>query len=403
MGRKFTISFAEYHIKNTDPNFIEKYWSDKNTVNPFEIGFKSEEKIWILCQEKDYHNDEGGYETTPDNFTRGRRCSYCAGKKLHRKDSFAQLGIDKYGDDFLDKYWSDKNTLDPWNIKRGSSEYIYIKCQNKSYHQDYEIRVYNFMSGKGCPYCKGQYKVNYFDSLGFLHHKIAKMVVNDKRNNLTWEDVYSIAPRSNKKYYVTCLECGTPRENKISINELVDNDGFSCKICRNGFSTAERFASKLLNYLGIDFITQLNRSYFEWCKNYRYDIYIPKFNMIIELHGRQHYEHPHKGSYFKSLEYEINNDKNKKELALKNNISYYIVIDCRESTFRWISNNIINSLKDFIDFNSVDMYDIWTECQKSLVVESWKMLDDGIDKKTICEKLHISKNTLKNYEKRRLK
>ena len=90
-------------------------------------------------------------------------------------------------------------------------------------------------------------------------------------------------------------------------------------------------------------------------------------------------------------------------MALRNNISHYIVVDCRESTFKWISNNLVNNLKDFIDFNDVDLYNIWVECQKSLVVESWKMLDDGIDRKVICEKLHISKNTLKNYEKRRLK
>ena len=55
MMREF-ISFAEYHIQNTDPNFLEKYWDyEKNIVNPYKISRCTHTKIWIKCQNKNYH------------------------------------------------------------------------------------------------------------------------------------------------------------------------------------------------------------------------------------------------------------------------------------------------------------------------------------------------------------
>ena len=56
----------------------------------------SNKKVWIKCQEKDYHVP---YLISCDNFIDGCRCPYCAGMKIHPKDSFAQWGIDNFGND----------------------------------------------------------------------------------------------------------------------------------------------------------------------------------------------------------------------------------------------------------------------------------------------------------------
>ena len=50
--------------------------------------------------------------------------------------------------------------------------------------------------------------------------------------------------------------------------------------------------SNVLNYLNIDFKTQVSKNTFNWCKNYRYDFYFELNNekYIIETHGGQHYE-----------------------------------------------------------------------------------------------------------------
>ena len=44
-------------IKNIGNDLCKKYWSNKNNINPYSISFGSETKVWIKCQEKDYHNN----------------------------------------------------------------------------------------------------------------------------------------------------------------------------------------------------------------------------------------------------------------------------------------------------------------------------------------------------------
>ena len=68
-------SFAQYHIDNTDPNFLDKYWDwDKNTLNPWEITPNSNKKVWIKCQNDDKHIS---YNIYCSNFNKGRRCPEC--------------------------------------------------------------------------------------------------------------------------------------------------------------------------------------------------------------------------------------------------------------------------------------------------------------------------------------
>ena len=69
-------SFGQWLVDEFGKDAIEEYWSPKNTLDPFKISKYNKKSIWILCQEKDYHNDNGGYETTPYLFYIGRRCPY---------------------------------------------------------------------------------------------------------------------------------------------------------------------------------------------------------------------------------------------------------------------------------------------------------------------------------------
>lgn len=68
-------SFAQWGIDNLGEDFLEKYWDyEKNTINPWDLDRCSSRKVWIKCQEKDYHSS---YEILCSDFSKGIRCNIC--------------------------------------------------------------------------------------------------------------------------------------------------------------------------------------------------------------------------------------------------------------------------------------------------------------------------------------
>lgn len=163
---------------------------------------------------------------------------------------------------------------------------------------------------------------------------------------------------SIQKIYPICPDCGRIKSKKIKISDIYVNHKIGCN-CSDSLPYTEKLMYSVLEQLDLDFKTQLSKTIFNWCKNYRYDFYF-EFNdekYICEVHGGQHYE---KSSRGRSLEEEQENDRLKKELALFNGIKEenYIVIDCRYSELEFIKNNkdgILNSkLNELFDLRLVN-------------------------------------------------
>lgn len=135
------------------------------------------------------------------------------------------------------------------------------------------------------------------------------------------------------------------------------------------------------------------------CGNKKYDFYIENNNIIIETHGKQHYyegNFTHKGA--RTLQEEQINDKIKEDIAIKNGIEYYIILDCRESTIEWIKNSIVNSkLNVLYDLSSIN----WEECSKyatsSKIEEAAKLWNNGLSTGDIKDIMHISATTIIDY------
>jgi len=132
-------SFAQWGIDNIGEDFLEKYWDyDKNiNINPWGINYGNNTKnkrVWIKCQEKDYH---GSYKTSCNEFTSNGRCPLCTNQhgKVHPLDSLGSLYPQ-----VLD-LWSDKNNKTPYGYAPQSSQQVYWKCKDAK-HDDYlrEIR-----------------------------------------------------------------------------------------------------------------------------------------------------------------------------------------------------------------------------------------------------------------------
>ena len=130
-------SFAQWGIDNLGEDFLDKYWSSKNTLNPWEINKCCNIHIFIKFQEKDYHED---YETTCELFSRGYRCPYCVNRKIHPKDSLGQYIIDNYGQDFLDKVWSNKNNKSAFEYSKGSHQDVWWNCLEYK-HMEYKRKI----------------------------------------------------------------------------------------------------------------------------------------------------------------------------------------------------------------------------------------------------------------------
>ncbi len=330
-------SFGQWLIDTYGDDAIEKYWSPKNTLDPFTIAPQSsKQKVWILCQKHDYHNDFGGYETIPNKFYNSRRCPYCHNFKVHPKDSFAQWGIDTFGDDFLEKYWNwDKNNklgINPWKIKPQSSKTIYIYCQDKDYHNDnggYEIIISNFYKGIRCQYCSNQ-KIHYKDSFGSLYSKKAEFW-SDKNKKSPFE----VSPMSGDKYKFICEKCGEEFERDLAhLNR--SNIGVVCRECKS--SLLEQSTKKVLDKYNIKYNREYIYNDLVGVGNglLRFDFYLPKYNSVIECQGEQH-EKWTKGLQptKKDFEQQLEHDKRKRDYCKKNDIKlieiWYDEVDYIES------------------------------------------------------------------------
>ena len=210
------------------------------------------------------------------------------------------------------------------------------------------------------------------------------------------EDAKNNFPRSNKKIVVTCPKCGKKKE--ITINNIYKNKSISCLNCNEGISYPNKFMMSLLNQLNVEYIREYSP---DWINPRLYDFYIPSLKIVIEMHGIQHYEevgwHKYGG---RSLEEEMNNDSEKEKVALCNNISDYIIIDCRNSNMEWIRDNILNSeLANIFDLSKIDWVSVDKNCATSLKLEICEFKNNNPDMSTsqIGKIFKLSNYTVRKY------
>ena len=196
-----------------------------------------------------------------------------------------------------------------------------------------------------------------------------------------------ISIKSTKSYETTrgyklkCNNCGykyETREDRLS----------SCPVCGIRSTYSERFIFSIFIQSKIDFEVQKE---FEWLVNRWYDVYLPKYDAIVEIHGLQHYE-PVKLRNRKNRSIEenfnkcIESDKLKQEAAINNGLKYY-VIDAREQ------DNLFKeaqAILDFIDFSQVSEL----ECGRFAIYNSVKdicgLWNSGKSLEEISRKLNKS-------------
>ena len=168
-----------------------------------------------------------------------------------------------------------------------------------------------------------------------------------------------LAHTSSKKIAVQCPNCGNQRS--IPIERLQKRHSMYCDKCDDGIPFTEKLLIAVLQQLDIPFVTQASRRHLPWAQKYRYDFYLPDNEIIIETHGEQHYKRYGEIDFWRPLEEEQQNDKDKQMLAINNNIKQYIVLDCRQSSLEWIKQSIEQSaMANLFDLSVIN----WKECER---------------------------------------
>lgn len=179
---KDSISFAQWGIDNICSDFLEKYWDwemNKN-INPWEISYGyTKHKVWIKCQDTDYH---GSYDLLCSGFVSGKRCSYCNGKKVHLLDSLGSI----YPQVF--QVWSEKNQKSPYEYSYGSGQKVWWKCPDGK-HNDFPRNINGATRlDFRCPECQ--------HSKG--EKRIAKYLLENSFINISQDDYNRLS--KNKKF-----------------------------------------------------------------------------------------------------------------------------------------------------------------------------------------------------------
>lgn len=274
----------------------------------------------------------------------------------------------------------------------GAHKHIAHRCKICGYgsNEEWTPAPTDILSGHGCPVCATIPRQigpapEYKNSIWTSEYK------DFFTQYLSEEQMKVTMPMSNKKIGIPCPNCGCVKNT--SPNNLFHN-GFCCDKCSDGISYPEKFMMSLLDLLHINYHKEYSPN---WANGKIYDFYLSDYSCIIETHGIQHYEESNRG---RDLIVEQANDLYKKELAMKNGVTYYFVIDCRYSHLEWIKSHIISSgLLSFLDVanNSID----WTLCGREamsskivVVANLWNM---GKPMSEIIEIMKLTKTTIRAY------
>lgn len=293
-------------------------------------------------------------------------------------------------------------------IKNKNGSKLILEFEN----EEYEIDRCNLLKGQLMKII-GNYNSNNYERGNTNRNNIARKKFHEstKESDLTFLGEYinnytkikSMCKEGHivehlPKYYIdnvgVCEKCKSEKIKLEKINKKIKKES---KTLRDGFSYPEKFMMEFLNQLNLYYEREKT---FEWSCRKKYDFYCEDLNMIIETHGEQHYGKIFSCNKKRGYGFEFENDKFKKDIAIKNGIKNYIVIDSRKSELDWIKNSILN-VEEFKIFNLDNIN--WKLCSKkgssSMIYEICGMYILGEKIKNISEVMKITKGTVIKYLK----
>jgi len=277
-------SFEQWCIENNRQDVLDRWDYELNDLKPNEISFGTKNKYYLKCPRKLHESELNMISIITLYKNINVHCKAC--------NSFAQWGIDHLGEDFLNKYWDyEKNTVNPWKIAVQYNKKVWIKCQEKDYHESYDISPNNFINNHRCPYCCNYHgRVHPLDSLGKLLENRGLLSLWSDKNKIS---PYEFTPWTSQKVYWKCPE-GVHEDYPRSIASANTLD-FCCSKC--DYSKGEKQLDIILSEYNIPHDSQYKFTDLIGIggRLLRFDAPVfwdrgkTELRMLIEYDGQQHF------------------------------------------------------------------------------------------------------------------
>lgn len=270
-------SLYDWCIENNRNDILNLWDYDKNEITPHDISFSSSKDFYFKCN-KGIHDSELKKITYLTNSKR-IKCIKC--------NSFAQHVIDVYGKDVLDRIWNTKNEDSPWEISFKSNKNIFFLSYKTQ--SSYKISPSDFWCIKDIYEYEGNGNIKHEDILAIKYPKSLKV----------WSNANFITPYDYS--YGSSDLCIWKCENNIHDEYVRDvknsvNADFKCPLCSQLKKTSA-LQDKVFDYLTKELNYKVNTEF--RCniipinpitgRKLPFDNEVEKLNLIIEVHGSQHY------------------------------------------------------------------------------------------------------------------
>lgn len=349
---KKTISFEQWCIEHDRKDVLDRWDYEKNNCKPDEVCYSShgfnEKGYWFKCPTSLHDSELKSIKAFVNGNEGSIECIVC--------HSFAVWGINNIGLDFLERYWDyDKNIgINPYKISYCINKKVWFKCQEKDYHDSYDMVCGSFVKGNRCSYCSSK-KIHPLDSLGTLCPKSVKLW-SDKNTKTPYE--YTIS--SGQKVWWKCLD-GKHEDYYRCICDSSGRRDFRCPECiqERDESLLQGKVRLYLEELGYEILHEQNCTILP--QNPKYvgsqghmpfdnEILVNNQPCVIEVNGEQHY----KITGFARLHAKRHNTTPKYELCMQQVRDRYKRIYAKSMGYEhleipYTANNTEETYKQLID------------------------------------------------------
>jgi 5-methylcytosine-specific restriction endonuclease McrA len=183
------MTIREALEKHNQFHALEVWDNELNHGTPDEIKFQERVKFYFKC-ERGLHKSNPYdlshiFSDVPLNF----KCRGC--------NSFGQKVIDKFGQEFLDKIWSEKNKVSAFEVSYHSKTKLWLNCEN-GIHEPYQRNAdSSFSRNCRCPECSN-----------LIHPNQKKNLVGQKFGRLTVMTRLPFNKKQGGTYYLCNCDCG---------------------------------------------------------------------------------------------------------------------------------------------------------------------------------------------------